>query len=273
MSNATSEPPRKPPNRRRRKLLAAGVTVLALLGVGLALTGTANAIGDGVPVLDNQYPFAVKLTFTGIPDGNGGTRDSACSGGLLTARWLLTAGHCNRTPDGTRVNYPVAAAITATLGCSAVPGPQCQTRSVVAVIQDPSRDLALFKLDAPVTRVPKLTLATQPPTPGTVLTVAGWGALNDVDPQPQNQLYSAALRLVGTDDTRLALLPFAPSPDSRPCLYDSGAPYFLATEPGTFTVYGVENTGPACLQGTGFEVAARTDNILDFVTKNIDYPG
>jgi len=150
--------------RRRAALissLVAGVLVLLALGAG-----PAGAVADGTPATPGQYPFAVRLTMTGIPRPDGTSYASACSAALIAPSWILTAGHCfhdaNRVPVSGPVPYPTTATLN-TVDLSRSPG---ETRTVVAVRQSPSADVALAQLDRPVTDVRPVALATGRPTAG-----------------------------------------------------------------------------------------------------------
>jgi secreted trypsin-like serine protease len=252
-------------------LWAAGVTALALLGFAAAQTGTANAIANGEPVHKGQYRFSVKLTMTGIPTADGGSRDSACSGALITPTWIITAGHCFRDANGVRVDRPVAKLTTATIGranLSKTKGPNSGVvRTIVAVRQSPTNDAAVAKLDAPVWGIRPLALPIGPPAAGDVLRLTGYGATSSVDPQPSDILMTGQVSVVGMDETRIAVTGLAPARDTSACPFDSGAPYF--SEAGYRPVLvSVENTGPDCPHAQ-IEVTARIDTIVPWIKQSV----
>lgn len=179
-------------------------------------TGTANAVANGEPVRPGQYQFSVKLTMTGIPTADGGRRNSACSGALITPTWIITAGHCFRDANGVRVDRPVADQTTTAIGradLSQTKGPyRGVVRNVIAVRQSPTNDMAVAQLDAPVRDIRPLALPTAPPAVGDVLRLTGYGATSSVNPQPSDVLMTGQVSVVGLDETRIGVtgLPATP---------------------------------------------------------------
>src|SRR3954466_1840190 len=162
---------------RRRLLILLVSALLTVLATTVAGTGTAAAIAKGTAATSGQFPFAVQLRFTGITRPDGTTYDSACSGGLISADWIITAGHCFH--DGNRVRVEGAPRYTsiARLGTVNTTNPAAgQTRRVVSVRQSPTSDIALARLDAPVSGITPLVLATRAPARSQLLNFAGWGA-------------------------------------------------------------------------------------------------
>ena len=88
---------------RVRRLVVAACVVAALLTAG----GTpAFALANGEAATSGQFPYAVKLVMTNIPNSTG-TYNSACSGALISPTWIITAGHCFHDSNGGRVGGPV----------------------------------------------------------------------------------------------------------------------------------------------------------------------
>jgi secreted trypsin-like serine protease len=201
---------------------------------------------------------------TGIPTATGGRRNSACSGALVSARCVITAGHCFRNADNVRVNHPVADSTTATVGrtdlTDTTTGHQLE---IVAVRQSPTADVALAELARPVRDVRPIQLAHRPPALGTVVRVTCYGSTTSVDPAPVTWLRTGRLTVDAFTDSVTGLHDFAPNPDTTPCPYDSGGPYFV--ERGrTAALDAVVSNGPSCPH-TATENGARTDNIAAWI--------
>jgi hypothetical protein len=58
---------------------------------------------------------------------------------------------------------------------------------------------------------------------------------------------------------------YAPAPDTTPCPYDSGGPYFIEHKHQRPTLIAVVSNGPSCPH-TATENGARTDNITGWIT-------
>jgi len=236
--------------------------VLTVGAVGLT---PAAAIAEGELAVDGQFPFAASLTMTGIPDPDGSTRDSACSGALVSSTWVLTAGHCFHDVAGRRVSGATPYPTTAALDTADLTADAGQTRNVVEVRQSSENDTALVRLDQPVTGVTPVVVGTTEPTRGEVLTVAGWGATSSVDPRPSAQLYWGEVQVSTIKSTTVLVKGHYPAADTSACPYDSGAPYVRAPAGGTPVLVSVENKGPDCPHSLQ-ETTARVDVIAAWVS-------
>ena len=94
-------------------LARVAVAIAAVLTAAVLGATPASAVADGTLASPGQYPFAVKLTMTHIPRPDGTFYDSACSAGLISPTWIITAGHCfhdvNHVPVSGPVPYPTTA--------------------------------------------------------------------------------------------------------------------------------------------------------------------
>jgi secreted trypsin-like serine protease len=241
--------------------LAATVAAATL---GLALTGTpdAGAVASGAPAADGQFPFAVKLTMTGV-QLNGRTYDSACSGALVATSWVITAGHCFHDATGNRVSGTVPYRTTATFGAASTSSPNAVTVAIDVVRQSSSAaDVALAHLSSPATAGAPVAISTVRPRSGQILTLAGWGALSSTNPQPQNQLWYGQVKVRSVSTSTASVVGYWPAPNTSACLYDSGAPY--VSSGASPRLYSVESNGPSCPHSSP-ETTARVDNLASWI--------
>src|SRR5437879_5757 len=110
---------------RRSLSLAARLLglVTAIAAIGLGPASPAQAIANGTPVPEGHYRFSVKLTMTDIPRPDGSHYNSACSAALISARWIITAGHCFHDVYRNPVSGVVPYTTTATVGRADVSSP------------------------------------------------------------------------------------------------------------------------------------------------------
>jgi secreted trypsin-like serine protease len=256
----------------RRTLRSILIGALLVPGAGLSLllsgAGPATAIANGEPVPDGRYRFAVKLTMTGIPTATGGKRDSACSGALIAPEWVITAGHCFRDANNVRVSRPVADSTTATVGRTDLTGTAGHVLDVVAVIQSPTADVSLARLSEPVRDIRPLRVGNRAPALGTVVRVTGYGSTTSVNPTPATRLQTGQMTVVSLSDSVTGLQGYAPQPDTTPCPYDSGAPFFAERRKARPVLVSVVSNGPSCPH-TSVENSARVDTIAGWIRDSI----
>ena len=250
-----------------------GIAGAILTGAALAATtlmsgtGKAGAVADGADAMRGQFPYAVKLTMTGIKRPDGSSYDSACSAGLISPQWILTAGHCFHDENRNPVGGPPRYRTTATLGSANLDSGGGITVDVVDVRQAGVNDIALAKLRTPV-RTRTLQIAEVEPGTGQELVLTGWGATNDQNPVPSTQLRYARVAVSSFTDYTVAVHGVWPHPDTSACTYDSGAPYFVAGRDDKATVVSVESTGPGCPH-TGDETTARVDAVAPWIHQQL----
>ena len=249
-----------------RKQILIGALTAGAVALGVVTGSTpAQAIANGEDVPDGRYAFSVKLTMTGIPTASGGKRNSGCSGSLISSQWIITAGHCFRDANGVRVEYPVADLTTAAVGrTDTTDTSRGHLLTVIAVRQSPTADVALAKLDKPVRDIRPIKLSSKPPAVGTVVRLTGYGSKTSTNPVQVDRLQTGQMQVAQLSDTVTGFRGHAPEPDTTPCPYDSGGPYFVEKKGGPKLVAVVSN-GPSCPH-TEIENGARTDNIVPWIS-------
>ncbi|WP_033291489.1 S1 family peptidase [Amycolatopsis jejuensis] len=233
-------------------------------GAALAAATPASAIANGLDVPPGAYPFAAKLsmpTFT-LPDGS--TITPGCSGSLIAPQWIITSGHCFVNADNEPVSGPVPYPTSVLLGTTVDRPGKGTRRNVTEVLQSGVNDVALAKLDAPVTGIAPLKVSTSAPFVGQPVTLAGWGSLTDVAPKPSRKLQQGVMRVVSTTATTAHVVGLAPQQNTSACNYDSGAPYFVGFGKAARLV-SVESNGPSCPHSQP-ETTARADLLADWIT-------
>lgn len=235
----------------------------ALVTAGVVSAGPAFALADGIAATDGQFPFAVKLVMTGVPNGTGGTYDSGCSGAVISPTRIITAGHCFHDAARNRVSGPPQYQTTATVGTANVSTNPGVTLVVTYVWQSSTADVAVAELSAATTAAP-LHLATSRPARGEIVTMAGWGATSDVNPAPSPQLYWGRMKVSGVTSSTVSVVGYYPAADTSACLYDSGAPYFTARTGSAPLLVSTESSGPNCPH-TSAETTARVDDIVPWI--------
>ncbi|MBM2614663.1 trypsin-like serine protease [Actinoplanes sp. LDG1-06] len=237
--------------------------VAATLGAG-ALTTPAHAIANGEDVADGQYKFAVKLTDIGIPTKDGGKRNSSCSGGLISPRWVLTAGHCFKDENDRRVSRPVADRTVATIGRADLTGTAGFSANVVEVRQHGDADVALARLDRPITAIAPMRLNRKKPVKGQKVRLVGFGDLKDNAKRTTDRLQTGVFEVTSTSKLEMGVIGTSPADDTSACPHDSGGPYFVGSPTGVATVVGVVSRGPSCPH-SGADTSARVDSIAPWI--------
>ncbi|GAA2555334.1 trypsin-like serine protease [Winogradskya consettensis] len=243
--------------------VAVGAAII--LGVVAGAPGPARAIAHGEDAAAGHYGFSVRLSMTGLPAADHGSRDSSCSGALIAPRWVITAGHCFRDAEGKRVGRTVAERTTATIGRTALTDHTGHEIDVVAVHQSKTADVSLVELDEAVTDVEPLRIATTPAAPDETVRLTGWGLTSYDEGDAVDRLQTGEFVVTGLGEATVSVAGRAPRADTSACPHDSGGPYFRTRADGVPELVAVVSRGPACPH-TGDDVAARADNLTGWVS-------
>lgn len=149
-------------------LRGGGAAVIALL-LAASLTVPTAVAGVGTPD-DGAHDFVSRID---IGDGR-----RTCTGALVHAEWILTAASCLVEDPATgqpAASGPPAERITVTVGRADLTTTTGQLRQGFYVVHHEDRDLAMVKLDAPVTTIATPRVAAATPVPGEELIVPGYG--------------------------------------------------------------------------------------------------
>ena len=255
------------------------VLSLLVLAAVFAAGDTAGAaqyaprIVGGAPSLQ-PFPAQGYLRISGAEGKN-----YACAGTLLSARWLLTAGHCVTDP----ITYKLVGAtnLKVDLGGSRINGPGMVPYDVKGVVRHaayafnsggvPDRDLALLELDTPSPLEPlRLIEPTETSrwAPGTLAAVIGWGTtstngqtspdlLQATTPITDDVLCSSAYDDALPNPFNATTMVCAGDGRTDTCQGDSGGP-LMVPRGDAFALVGVTSWGgPQCADASHPGVYAR----------------
>ena len=245
------------PWRRKAFLAVLGsVAVLATTLVG----GSAGAVSGGTAA-GSGLGYVAKLRNSA----------SSCTGVLIDPSWVLTAGGCFGTA-ALPVNGAPPLATTIVVGRSQLNGTGGQQVTATRVIPNPTRDLVLVGLSAPVASVTPARLAASAPAAGQALTVSGFGRTT-TEWMP-NQLQSAPVAVTTVGDDSLGVEGAA---GTALCRGDAGAPAVRITG-GVADVVGLGSSSQqgGCLGETETSTAgvlSRVDGLEDWISANTDRSG
>jgi len=247
--------------RSKVRLTLIAVAVGTLLA---GVTAVGNAIANGENVANGTYRFSAALSMPEITRPDGSKYASACSGALIAADWVITAGHCLHDGARNRISGKPRYEVLVTVGRATLSGTGGETRRVVTVRQSATQDVALVKLDRPV-RVQPAIIATAPPTVGETLRITGWGSADaeaDLSHRP-DRMQTGLMKVTSFNTNGMLVDGIAPQTTTSACPFDSGAPYFRYVN-NRYVIAGTEVGGPDCPHNSN-ETTTRLDTIATWI--------
>ena len=260
--------------------------------------GGSNAVtpeivgGDSVP--PGRYPFQAAILDKRY--GKKGFQRQFCGGSLIDAWHVLTAAHCVVHRDKSNpVNLRVI------VGRTILNSRQGETREVAKIMVHPAYNGKSLRNDAAVLRlVEPVDLAAYPPitpantederleTPGTNLTVTGWGSVRkhvagkrkNKPPKYSHGLREVQVPVVADDQcvhdygkkrggkVSADVMICAGQTGLDSCAGDSGGPLFAQTSEGYVQV-GIVSWGSGCAAPQRPGVYTRVSAVLDFIQRAI----
>jgi len=241
---------------KNKLLMLKTATCLLLALCFCAVSHAQSRIIGGTNVTEGAYPWMASVGSRSF----GSTdifQNQFCGGMLVSQDYVLTAAHC--------VEFENASSLEVVVGVtnlSSVPN-NARRRNVTQIIIHPDyqedaqfnllADVALLKLDSPITDITPIPMATSPTTAaGTVVKAIGWGDTTDDE---STTVYSQELKQVQLQTVSLSQLQsdfgagitlqhlgaFANGKDA--CQGDSGGPLFTESP---LLLVGITSFGDGC---------------------------
>ncbi|KZB87620.1 S1 family peptidase [Amycolatopsis regifaucium] len=250
------------------------VLVVLLAAMVLTPAGQATGAGDlvGGREADEPYSFIVSL--------HSASGKAFCAGTLITADWLVTAGHCVEGKNAATLSARIGSNDNTVGGEIAKPAEIIVNPSYNPVPDHAGGDLALVRLAAPVKSAPISIGATvAPETPTRLL---GWGQMcptsgcdkGTAKLQQLDTKIVEGVRCTAKFDGAVELCTDNPGGKSGSCYGDSGGPQIAKVAEkwvllGTISRPG--NADPVC--ATSPSIATSVVAYAQWIAEKITPPG
>lgn len=270
---------------------------LLLLAFGLA-TALIPEVGSGARIpqivggtiaAPGAWPWMADVTMR--ISASDGTFEGSCGGSLIGDRWVLTAGHCFAFDAAELGGNAAVTSVRVRIGASDLAIPGETTIVSTAFFINPTFDLATFRRDFALIRLPEAVTdqAIGIPTtadaarwaPGTVATVIGWGALNEggqfdtkrrqVDVPIVSDATCGSPADYGAEFDPGSMICAGYAEGGRDsCFGDSGGPLLVPAGPNSWLQAGIVSWGDGCARpnkpGVYAAVGALLPSILGILT-------
>jgi trypsin len=250
----------------------------------VAICAPARAVVGGKPAAPGSFRYVANVQIGG---------SFGCSGTLIAAQWVLTAGHCGSVTGSlseglapTPASWP-AAAYQVLLGSVWADGHDAEHHTVTQVLVDSDyiatngtgNDVTLLKLDKPSRIAPMRIAAVGERSSwraGAMATIAGFGTTSENDSTPPPQMryaqvpittdaycanaYPNGLSTVADDgsfDPATMLCAGYPKGGTDTCQGDSGGPLLVALPDRELRLAGATSFGQGCAEAGKPGVYAR----------------
>jgi trypsin len=233
-----------------RRSLAVSMSAAVLL---CAAAAPSSAVVGGTNAAPGEFPAVAEITFGPF----------LCTGTLVTADWVLSAGHCGSVTGAavaTPASWPPQLINVRVGGVTQSDG---EKRSVSRVVMHPNYlltsgyDVSLLQLSQSSTMAPTQVAGAGERstwTAGTLETIVGWGATEEGGDLPDNlqkahvPITTDAYCAGAYSDFDPATMVCAGFPEGGvdTCQGDSGGPMFGKTSAGALRVVGTTSFGEGC---------------------------
>lgn len=192
--------------------------IVLLLVVTIPAQAKRSLGGKKIPKLAKQTPFA--LITLSSEDG-----ESHCSGTLITATHILTAGHCVETPDGeeqpTAENYTVRVGGADYLVTAATAHPDYDANAEINN-ESSAVDISILTLAQEVTNITPLPVATVAPEVGDKAFFFGYGTKKNPKLPALKRAARGKVKITADDDGVFTAIRKPKKRFSTSCPGDSG---------------------------------------------------